>query len=181
MSPTRELQPSMEARKDTPVLRRQSAEDWTFVNLSEPKQSKDKNLRQFVRSNAMRDYRQKKKLDKTRNRSRPGDIAAAHAVTPPPPSPESTLPTLGQNHGDGDSFKYCGHPECVYDCRYSPRRGRSSPRQLLGDGDVDPFDTLPISGDSRYHAYILNHCELPLHLPTNASVTALWVQLLTLT
>lgn len=37
------------------------AEPFPFVNLSEPKEGKNKDLRKLVRSNAMRNYRQKQK------------------------------------------------------------------------------------------------------------------------
>jgi len=37
------------------------SDTFTFINFSEPSQSKDGNLRKFVRSNAMRKYRQKEK------------------------------------------------------------------------------------------------------------------------
>ncbi len=37
------------------------AEAFSFVNMSEPKEGKNEDLRRFVRSNAMRSYRQKQK------------------------------------------------------------------------------------------------------------------------
>ena len=39
------------------------AKHFTFVNLSEPKEGKNEDLRKFVRSNAMRSYRQKQRQE----------------------------------------------------------------------------------------------------------------------
>lgn len=160
MPPADKTQPKMEARKVSPVPKTEPAEEWSFVNLSEPKQSKDESVRKFVRSNAMRDYRQKKRRDETKHQRKPADTTAAHGVPQSPPLPESTLPNQAQNNDNSDGFPSCGHAECVYGCRYSSRTVGSSPIQLLGDGGTDPFDALPIEGDSQYNCYILNHCEL---------------------
>lgn len=70
------MQSRIKARKAAPTLAR--AGGWTFVNLSEPKQSKDEGLRAFVRSNAMRDYRQKKRRNEMKDRRQPENITARH-------------------------------------------------------------------------------------------------------
>ncbi len=55
-----------------------TAETFTFVNMSEPKESMNEDLRRFVRSNAMRSYRRKQK-------QRAGKLSmaeASHIVQP---------------------------------------------------------------------------------------------------
>ena len=49
-----------ESRSTAPKMEKPPA-TFTFINLSEPKQGKDEDLRKFVRSNAMRSYRRKQK------------------------------------------------------------------------------------------------------------------------
>ena len=34
-----------------------------------------------------------------------------------------------------------------------------SPKSLVGDGVLDPFDALPIAGYSEYTTHVLNHCK----------------------
>lgn len=46
------------ASKTSPSKEGTFAAEFTFINLSEPKQSKDKDLKKIVRSNAMRSFRQ---------------------------------------------------------------------------------------------------------------------------
>ena len=160
MPPADKTQPRMEGRKVSPVPKTEPAEAWSFVNFSEPKQSKDESVRKLVRSNAMRDYRQKKRRDETKHQRMPADTTAAQGVTQSPRSPKSSPSNPAQNNDNSDSFPSCGHVDCVYGCRYCSRTVGSSPKQLLGDGGTDPFDALPIEGDSQYNSYILHHCEL---------------------
>ena len=49
------------ARRFVPQMKDQRAGGFTFINVSQPTQSKDASLRRVVRSNAMRTYRQKQK------------------------------------------------------------------------------------------------------------------------
>lgn len=152
------MQSKTKARKVPPISKAQFPEGWAFVNLSEPEQSKDKRLRKFVRANAMRDYRQKKKQNEIEHQRQPGHITARHEVSDISPLPKSDLSTPIQNDdGDDRCFISCGHPCCVDGCRYSSTRARSSPKQLLGDGGIDPFDTSPMEGDRQYKGYVLNH------------------------
>ena len=134
---------------------------WAFVNLSEPKQSKDKSLRRMVRSNAMRDYyRKNKKQTKraTKDKSELGDSTARHEVN------GSSLPISVLDGDHGACSIICSHAECVCDCVYNSSRVLFSPIQRLGGGGTDPFDASPMGGDLRYQGYVLKHCELRRHL-----------------
>ena len=143
---------------------------WAFVNLSEPKQSKDKSLRRMVRSNAMRDYcRKNKKKTKraTKHKSELGDPTARHEVN------SSSLPISVRDGDHGACSISCSHAECVYDWGYSSSRVLLSPIQRLGDGGTDPFDASPMGGDVRYKGYVLKHCELP----TRLSLEYTWISI----
>ena len=145
-----------------PVTEVQPVETWAFVNLSEPKQSKDKSLRKLVRSNAMRDYRQKRRQSQLRNQKQHGKPTARHH--PVSDSSRSLTPTLPITTRHDDFKGYCifhGHGECDPDCIYSSLTVRSSPKQLLGGGGTDPFNALPSGADRRYTGYVLSHCEHP--------------------
>lgn len=180
MSATCVMQSDTKARKIARIPKPQPAEGWTFVNLSEPKQSKDKRLRQFVRSHAMRDYRQRKKQIKAKNQRQPGSTTARHEIRVSSLLPKSTIPISAQYDDDGGCFISCGHAECVHDCRYSSSKVRSSPKQLLGDSAIDLFDASVIGGDSRYTGLVLNHCELPWHSPLERTSNPICMQPLTL-
>lgn len=165
MSSTCVTQSRVKACTLAPIPKMQPVEGWTFVNLSEPKQSKDKSLRKFVRSNVMRNYRQRMKENEIKHPRQDGSTTTRHEVDDLSISPTSTLPTTAQREDGGGYFISCGHTECVYNCRYSPSRICSNPKQLLGNGGIDPFDSSPIRGNGRYNGYVLNHCELPSHSP----------------
>lgn len=180
MSATCVMQSNTKARKVSRIPKPQPAEGWTFVNLSEPKQSKDKSLRQFVRSHAMRDYRQRKKQIKTKHQRQPGSTTARHEISLSSLIPKSTIPISAQNDDDGGCFISCGHAECVHDRRYSSSKVRSSPKQLLGDSPIDLFDASLIGGDSRYTGLVLNHCELRWHSPLERTSNPIYMQPLTL-
>ncbi|CAD6577550.1 MAG: hypothetical protein ASARMPRED_008317 [Alectoria sarmentosa] len=170
------MQSNTKARKVARIPNPQPAEGWTFVNLSEPRQSKDKSLRQFVRSHAMRDYRQRKKQIKTKNQRQPESTTARHEISLSSLLPKSTIPISAQNDDDGGCFISCGHAECVHDRRSSSSKVRSSPKQLFGDSAIDLFGASLIGGDSRYTGLVLNHCELPRHssLEVNTVLARHW-------
>ena len=73
------------------------AKPFTFVNLSEPKEGKNEDLRRFVRSNAMRSYRQKQK-QKAENPSTP---EASHIVQLPIRDQPHLLPVASRRLGTG--------------------------------------------------------------------------------
>ena len=178
MSATRVMQSTTKPPKVNPIPTPKPKRGWAFVNLSEPKQSKDKGLRRMVRSNAMRDYcRKNKKKTKraTKHRSELGDSTARLEVNGSP------LPTLILDGDHGTYSISCSHAECVYGCECSSSRVLSSPIKRLGDGGTDPFDASPMGGDVRYNGYVLKHCELPthpslehkcisIHLPANSNM-----------
>ena len=151
---------------------------WAFVNLSEPKQSKDKSLRRMVRSNAMRDYcrKNKKKTQRaTKHKSELGDPTARHEIN----GLSLLASVLDDDHGACPIS--CSHAECVYDCEYSSSRMLLSPIQRLGDGGTDPFDASPMGGDLRYQGYVLKHCELLKHLSLEHMCISIDIYLLTQT
>ena len=161
MSATGVMQSATKPPKATPIPPPKPKQGWGFVNLSEPKQSKDKRVRRMVRSNAMRDYclKNKKKTKRaTKHKSELGNQTARHEVN------GLSLPIRVLDGEHGVCPISCSHAECVYDCEYSSSRVLLSPIQRLGDGGTDPFDTSPVGGDLRYQGYILKHCELPTHL-----------------
>ena len=179
MSATRVMQSTTKLPKVAPFRGPEPKEGWTFVNLSEPKQSEDKSLRRVVRSNAMRDYCRKERKKTKRVTTHQGELGDP---TPPHEVNGSLLPTpvLDDNHGACSIS--CSHAECVYDCEYSSSRVLSSPIQRLGAGGTDPFDASPMGGDLRYKGYLMNHCELPttpssrayvylhIHVPANSNM-----------
>ena len=180
MSTTYALQSGSKHRKVASNPKSQHAEGWTFVNLSEPNQSKDKSLRKFVRSNAMRDYRHKKKQNDSKHQRQPEDAIARQEVDHISLSPKLTLPIVAQDDEYGGCLVHCGHVQCEQDCRSTSSRVRSSPKQLLGDGGIDPFDASPLGGGSQYKGYVLNHCELPLHSPPDPTCDIICMEPLTL-
>lgn len=145
------------------IPKAQPAEAWAFVNVSEPKQSKDNSLRKLVRSNAMRDYRQKKKQSQGRSQKQIGNTPARHQVSDSSHSRTPTLPIVTRNGDDGGCCICRGHTKCEHDCRCPSITVRSSPKQLLGGGGTDPFDALPNGADRRHNGLLLNHCEPPSH------------------
>ena len=81
-----------------------------FVNLSEPKEGKNEDLRRFVRSNAMRSYRQKQK-QKAENSSTP---EASHIVQLPISDQLHLLPVASRRLGTGGlSLSEQGYHEWV--------------------------------------------------------------------
>ncbi|KAF6231673.1 hypothetical protein HO173_010205 [Letharia columbiana] len=42
----------------------------------------------------------------------------------------------------------------------SSMQGPSGPKQLLEEDSIDPFDALPVGGDSRYNGYVLNQFKI---------------------
>ncbi len=151
------------------------------MNLSEPKQSKDKIIRKFVRSNATRHYRQKKKKKQNELKylRQSGDNTVRHEISDSSVLPVSKLPTSARLDDDGVCFISCGNPENEHECRYSSSRIRSSPRQLLGNGCCDPFDASPVGVDRQYSGYVLDHCELPSQSPLERTGNPICIQPLT--
>ena len=161
MSPLCVTRSKTKARKVPPHSEPRFAEGWAFVNVSEPKQSKDKSLRKVVRAQAMRDYRQRKRQDEIKHQKQPEHLNSSHEVDHLSLLLKSGLPIPAQTDDDGRCFLSYEHASWVDSCRYSASRIRSSPKQLLGDRVIDPFDASPMGGDSQYKDYILHHCELP--------------------
>lgn len=167
-----------------------AAGGFTFINVSEPEQSKDENLRKFVRSHAMRTYRRNEKQKAVSEREQDKDlkvqkdgcphvevltegyndwpagwegaIADAQALIQPSSQPLRS----GEAESDSDLLgSACGHPDCNENqCKFlpHPKCPKSSPKKLLGDGMSDPFDVYPSAGCPRYNSYVLHHCKRTL-------------------
>ena len=84
------------------------AEPFPFVNLSEPKEGKNEELRKLVRSNAMRSYRQKQK-QKAMNPSTPQTSHIVHLPINDQPH-YMTVASRGQGTS-GASLNECGYLE----------------------------------------------------------------------
>lgn len=168
------------------------AEPFPFVNLSEPKEGKNKDLRKLVRSNAMRSYRQKQK-QKAENASMPETSHIVHlpindqphfltvasrvlgtsgaSLIEPrylewvvgPQSEPPNDPALGQSilvYVDREAKEQQDQGPAPSRVRYDPgKKLLLSPRNVSGGGLDDPFDVLPIHGDSTYNSHLLNHCR----------------------
>ncbi|KAL6716637.1 hypothetical protein ACLMJK_006205 [Lecanora helva] len=159
--------------------------DFTFINLSQPGQSKAKDIRKAVRSKAMRAYSQQMKQrafleraykdDNSRRSARHRDSPSLVPVRSDRPSrmearkPENPILLQPRSELSGledfEDIKHffgpsCGHSSCDENgCSMKIVRWKPSnhPQTLLGNGMSDPFDTFPIAGNSRYNAYILHH------------------------
>lgn len=185
---TRRASDQSKVRRSGPRLRHQAAGDFTFINLSEPKQSKDESLRRFVRSNAMRNYRQKEKqkaiitepqeaslkfggtayphLSRTvkLHNEEPIDWEASVTETHILLQPASQQLEMRDTQGEECSpISGCGH-SCCNDTGCNsclPLQGSAmiNPSRLIGDDMSNPFNVYPSGGSPRYNSYLLNHCE----------------------
>ena len=185
-SPTCVIRSRMKPRPSNAEVNKEYSpkSEFTFINLSDPNQSKDKDLRKTVRSQAMRAYsqmvkqkapakrRQTTESDTTETRGRESLVdaqtdnnwseKAASALV----EAEDLLQPRGRTLGLGGSkmTKHsprfsCGHADCNesgYLLQVS--RPRQKPQTVIGNGMTDPFDTFPVRGSGRYNAYVLNHC-----------------------
>ncbi len=180
------------ASKTSPSKEGTFAAEFTFINLSEPKQSKDKDLKKIVRSNAMRSFRQSERqkavLKRTqkvvlhagscdiplpfRGNDRDNDLLAyrnsaqVDAQDPPHLSTQLLLPQDFQkdNHSLRQSTD-SSENGCINSLvRQEPP---ISPQALVGNGMGDPFNVYPSRDSSRYNDYVLNHCKPPLPSATD--------------
>lgn len=164
-----------------------AAAEFTFINLSEPKQSKDKKFKRIIRSNAMRTYRQLEKRKAATKRVQNASVGTDNIEDALPPTAAGGLdgweaqqdsaqavaqdmsepgikslglPSAGaSNHSDRFA---CGHIDCNgVDCvkRLAKQGPRLRPQNLIGNSICDPFDVYPSSGSARYDSYVLNHCK----------------------
>ena len=113
MSATCVIQPGTKSRKvvPTPACRRMDLS----VNLREPQQSKDMSIRKFVRSNAMRDYRQKKKRNELKHQRELGNTTAGHQFRDSLHLVKSPLPSATRDDDNGGCFMSCGQAKRVCD------------------------------------------------------------------
>lgn len=158
------------------------ASGFTFINLSEPvKQSKDKDLRKVVRSNAMRAYRQAMKQTAVKERSSNTDSdreddndmslvvgneeLCDHSMERRPKPQQNCSCALGMR--GFQSLSRCMGVRCArIDCDLGKTSGAGEPSTVdplmyIGDCITDPFNTFPSSGKPQYISKTLDHCEPP--------------------
>lgn len=193
--PSRLMQASgtHKARRGVPEMKDQYASGLTFINISDPKQSKDKTLRRSVRSNAMRTHWQKEKQKSSTRRARKAFLekgetgcpllaltAKGHNISPigwEDPVVEAQIflqtdnqPLETRDAQDNKCWPACGHSGCNESRRISSTSLQQpvaiSPKGLIGDGMSDPFNVYPSGSCPHYNTYLLNHCELPAFTPS---------------
>lgn len=160
-----------------------STTEFTFINLSEPSQSKDKDLKRAVRSKAMRAYSQMEKqkastmltqkpisvkrrkpssyIHAQENRLARPQLEQAEAQDPLLPNKQvlgvGSCRTFSRSRRSTCSHKECNKSGCLKQTtKWTPSE---CPQALIGNGMNDPFDAYPIRGCPRYNAYVLNHCK----------------------
>ena len=161
--------------------------EFTFINLSEPNQRKDKDVRKAVRSKAMRAYSQmakekspaKKIQAKSKETRRRASLVEAETDDNWSErqgsllvEAEDLLQPGGQKRGPSglksasrSSRSPCGHANCGGSgclLLVSKWRPKSRPQIMIGNGRTDPFNSFPVIGSGQYHAYALNHCTTSL-------------------
>ena len=124
----------------------------------------------------MRDYRHKKSND-PKHQGQPEDATARQEVDHISLLLRLALLIVAQDDDHGGCLVHCGYAQC--DCRYTSSRVRLSPKQLLRNGGIDPFDALPLGGEGRYKGCVLNHCELPMRFPPDPACDILLMEPLT--
>ena len=170
-------------------MERKSTAEFTFINLSEPKQSRDKTLKKIVRSNAMRTYRQMEKQKAIIERSQRARLDTDNSKSP-------VLSIDTENHRDWpaqgglaridtpDASQLKTRPLGLETSRDSRRSFSSShdhadsdnnddvqwltkrelnlrPHPLIENSRGDPFNVYPSVSSPKYNDYVLNHCKTP--------------------
>ena len=191
MSPVAVTRSDSKARTSpvSPSMEEKSAAGFTFINLSEPRQSKDKDLKKIVRSNAMRTYRQMEKKKAIVERAQKAKLDRGGSESPlSSPNAESfndwpveresiRIDTqnssraeaqplgLRVSHGSSRSLQpACGHTECNESgCvgRMIRQDVGRGPQALIGNSVADPFDIYPGGHSTQYNDYVLHHCKPP--------------------
>ena len=155
---------------------------FTFININQPDQSKEAVVRRFVRSNAMRKYRQQEKqkaIAKHLHEPLAGLVTNADNALFPEITDADLLesnkeawqhsachkavPTLEQALQPLSETSHAVETQEVRSCSAQQliTEVLASPINTLGSGEDDPFDTYPIKCHSRYNSHVLHHCELP--------------------
>lgn len=162
--------------------------EFTFINLSEPKQSKDRDVKKIVRSNAMRTYHQMTKQKAIQERAQkaqfvnsedwesPSLVLAAgehsdwpieheaaqlevHASTPANSQVLRLWPLEDPYHSLGVP---CDHADCNDGRCKGLLAGQASgadPQAHIGNCKTDPFNMFPFDCNPHYLSYVLNHCK----------------------
>ena len=164
-----------------------SAPGFTFINLSEPvKQSKDKDLRKLVRSNAMRAYRQaaKQTAVKAPSRTNESDEGCEQEGSSFVGDEELYEQGIEQRQESGQNCSHalelggllslshsigvrCARADCDR-CRtgHAGNQLTTDPQMYIGDCITDPFNIFPGFGRaSQYFSEALDHCKPPPSLP----------------
>ena len=131
---------------------------WEFVNISQPDRGNNAELRRSVRSNAMRHYHSEQRARK-RKLEHQRELCKKESSTLVLEEPEARIT---KPHGGSEPVQPLA--VCVYPCPdqalgYPTPPG--SPYTRLGNGDSDPFSSLPVQ-DSPLDSWIFHHCKSPL-------------------
>ena len=174
---------------------RNASGEWQFINLNRPKQSKDKEVRRVVRSNAQRDFRRKQRQSgaaKHRNLSSSNLPADSEPISPidatggaQEDDEERACSTeLGNLLAELRVTEFSNRNQAVLAAsretatqtlvsvqteadsedggQYGGDYWPNSPNTVVGATPFDPFNTLPVEGDTRFNSFVMHHCKPPL-------------------
>lgn len=190
-----------------PVHGAQSAEIFSFINVSDPSQSRHKDIRKLVRSNAMRDFREKKRRVASERAQSNNRTLAAEPHSPllqsiegyndPPshrqhnvPGPNILQQALGslpeREEAEDDSYDYSqfdrNHPGFDGDgLELFPMNNQLMICKNPGASLSDPFQSYPGTTRPSCRQYEMNQCKLFPHRQTSLSGTSLSMGLSDLT
>ena len=169
--------------------------EWKFINLNQPKESKNEEVRRVIRANAQRDFRRKQRRDAVNkhrkslsNGTSTNNLSAELIESSGGASQEQQqvlwhagLEELPATLQDVTSNKSSSSREAIPDTdrtaafwapksaltgetskddpRSSDSYWRIGPTTTLDAVSVDPFNVLPVQAETRYHSYVLHHCE----------------------
>ena len=157
----------------------------TFINLSGPKQSKDKNLKKIVRSSAMRSYRQTEKqkaVTKREYRIKPHTSNSDHAnncndeLAVQEPVRIATK-KMSERESGSSMVRVTEKNRPASPMKRRPdhnKNGTLGRRDMVHQGQLlqttrisgrgDPFNAYPSRDSPLYNDYCMHHCEPPLFL-----------------
>lgn len=176
-----------------PVHGAQSAEIFSFINVSDPSQSRHQDIRKLVRSNAMRDFREKKRRVASERAQSDNRTLAAKAHSPPlqsiegyndPPSdrqhnipgPKTLKQALGllpeREEAEDDNYDHSqfdrNHSDFDGDgLELFPMNNQLMICKNPGASLSDPFQCYPGTASPWCRQYEINQCRLLPHRQTS--------------
>ena len=150
---------------------------WQFINISHVDQGSNVELRRKVRANAMRYYNKslKEQGGQPKREHRRENCKGANCSKTRKNLPEALKGLVAEPQGDRQSLcvlvvrkkqdvrSETGHGVNLHrqsNVASGHPTSPTSPYALLGSGNSDPFDTLPVN-DSAQDSQILHHCKSP--------------------